>query len=104
MAKAYEYVLTAFEFGQMGWTLLILIGAPMVYMLFYFIEHWAFRVLAAPAMVLGAALCNAAMNDFALHFTTDKTVNQGIGFGAGMVAVMMLMSFVFWCWYELVGE
>lgn len=104
MAKALQYLSNAFDFDQSGWIVLILIAAPMIYMLFYFIHHWVFRMITGPLMVLGAALCNSAMNDLALHVTDDKTVNQGIGFGAGMVMMMVVMSIVFWCWYETIEE
>ncbi len=104
MSQIYQYVMNSLEIGQMGWTLLLVIGAPMIYMLFHYVNHWAFRIVAAPSMLLGAAVCNAAMNDLALHFTTDKTINQGIGFGAGMVLVMLTMSLIFWCWYEFADK
>lgn len=104
MAKVLEYLSNAFDFDQTGWIVLIMLAAPMLYMLFYFINHWAFRIVTGPLMVLGAVLCNSAMNDLALHVTDDKTVNQGIGFGTGMVTIMLAMSFAFWCWYEAIGE
>lgn len=104
MTKVLEYLANAFDFDQTGWILLVAIASPMLYMLFYFISHWIFRIITGPLMVLGAVLCNSAMNDLALHVTDDKTVNLGINLGTGMVAIMLLMSFAFWCWYETIEE
>ena len=100
MTAIHEFILRSFELDSVAWMLLCVIAAPMLYMLFATVENWGFRLMAVPTMLLSAGVVNTAMSDFALHVTTDKIVNQGIGFGAGLFAAMLILSLISWVWYE----
>ena len=104
MYAAIDYVLRSFELDFVGWTIMFVLAAPMLYMMFVGIENWMFRIVAVPSLILGAALVNTAMTDLALHFTNDRVVNQGVGFGFGMFGAMLLLSCGSWLLYAIHNE
>ena len=101
---AFDFISRAFQFDDNGWIVLFLIATSTLWMLFAWIDHWGFRITAIPAVILGAVFCHQAMGDLQMHVSNDKAINFGVGFGTGVVLTSILMSTLFWLWYELAGD
>jgi hypothetical protein len=104
MDAALEFLETLFTFKDGGWTMFTIMVGGTCWMLFYYIHHWVFRIAGIPIIALSAAGCHYAMNEYALHVTSDTVVNYAVGFGSGIFAAMMVMSTIAWLYYEAATE
>ena len=101
MTIVLEFLDRAFALKGAGWPLLLTMTGVTCFMIFSWIEHWPFRMIAAPSLFVGAAVTNALMAEHGLFVGSDATTNQAVGFGIGIVVVMVLVSSAAWVYYEL---
>lgn len=101
---ALDFMERSFNIDGAGWTLLIAMCGLTIFMIFAWVEHWTFRMICAPGLVLGAVACHNAMSELGLHVSTDATVNQGVGFGLGIFIVAMVVSTAAWTYYEFAAD
>ena len=100
MEMVAEFLERAFELKGAGWPILIIMTGTTISMVFSWIEHWPFRMVAAPSLFSGAVFTQALMDDHGLHITTDPTTNQAVGFGIGIIFVTVVISVATWAYYE----
>ena len=104
MNSALEFLERSFTLNGTGWILLVIMTGATIFMIFAWVEHWPFRLITAPSLVLGAVVSHNLMTELGLHVTNDGTVNQGVGFGLGIVIVAMVVCSAAWTYYEYIVE
>ena len=101
MTSAMEFLDRAFTFKDGGWLLLTVMAGATNLMIFYWIQHWPFRIVSWPCVVVAAAIGNVVVSDLGLHVTSDTVVNYAMGFGIGIFAAVMVLCTAAWTWYEV---
>ena len=100
MNAALEFLDRCFHLQGEGWSILFVMAGLTTWMIFSWIDHWQFRFVTAPGVVLGALVCHNVMSELGLHLTGDIAINQGVGFGIGMVTVAVVVCGSAWAYYE----
>ena len=71
MNTALEVLERAFTFKDGGWLLFVIMVGSTNLMLWHWIGHWPFRLVAVPCITLAAALSHDAMREFGLLVSND---------------------------------
>ena len=100
MTQALEFIQRSTQLPGVGWTLLTAMVGITGFMIIVWVQHWPFRILMLPSLVLAPLLANNAMTELGLHMTSDQTVNQAIGFGIGIFAATVVICSATWSYYE----
>lgn len=96
LTTVQEFFYRSFQLDTVSWFLLIATCALAVYMIATIYDSFGTGMMMSPVMFFGSGLGHNLLRELQFEPTSDKVINAGFGFGAGLFVSGLLLVAAIW--------